>query len=101
MGFGPFSSDSSATDNRIAATDQARVLRGTGNVETEAGGLTLGKGARLTSPGSVMYGDKSGNSSTSYSVAKGGALTINAGLSGDTLTSLLGEVQQANSSQIS
>ena len=44
MGFGPFSSDSKseATDNRIAATDKARVQRGSGKI-IEKGATDLSK----------------------------------------------------------
>jgi len=101
MIFGMFNSESSATDNRVQASDNAIVFRGSNNTQTDAGGLSVsGNRARFTSPNSVMLGDRSGNSTTTYKVDKGN-VTINEGVGADTLRSLLGDVSQANGAQIS
>ena len=42
MGFGPFSSESTASDSRLVATDQATVVRGNGKV-LRAGAVDLSK----------------------------------------------------------
>lgn len=55
-------SSSSPTDNRIAATDQARVIgRGNSGVYTESGGLTQGKGASLQTGGNSVVDSGKGN----------------------------------------
>ena len=97
MGFGPFSTESNAEDNRIAVTDSGRAARGRENLQLNDS-VAVTHGGRYTSPNSVMLGDKSGNSTTT--IGKGGSLTINQGVSGAALTALLGQVQTANSDQI-
>lgn len=50
------SSTSKASDERIAATDQARVVRGSKASYTEAGGLNLSN-ARITTPTTITVRD--------------------------------------------
>jgi hypothetical protein len=72
--FNMFSSESNAEDNRIAATDQAHVTRGSNNISgqdssrvvgtrgtlAESGGVSLGQGAKLNA-GLDLTGAKTGN----------------------------------------
>ena len=56
MGIGPFSSESSATDNRVGADNQSQAV---------------GSGAKVANPGSILVSDKS---SFTLNDARGGIL---------------------------
>jgi hypothetical protein len=59
--LGSDSTTSNATDNRIAATDQAKIVRGNKNTTTEAGGKTKivsGKGKNLEVGSTDLSGAK-------------------------------------------
>ena len=82
MGFAGLAS-SEAADNRIAATDQAQVLRGRG---------------LIVNPGGVAFTGKSGN--TTYKIGKGGSVSIVSGVPGSELAGLLDNVTRASAAQI-
>jgi hypothetical protein len=57
--FGGSDSTSSATDNRIAATDQARVFRGSVGTNVESGGLAVGARGTVVGAGALQQGANS------------------------------------------
>jgi hypothetical protein len=76
--FNMFSSESNAEDNRIAATDQAHVTRGSGNVSGQDNAAVVGARGSLTEAGGVsVAGSGKLKAGLDLTGAKTGNVTIN------------------------
>lgn len=96
---GIFDSTSSATDKRIAATDQAKVLQG-GSAYTESGAVSVGKGGKLNLAPDLSKA-KIGAGATVTFGDGGAAATALAASFNDTLKQVVAQNTQTLSSAVS